>query len=322
MEEVNRLLELLYDRGERWYAPHELAAAGAVAPGRLERVLELLRHRGHSLETDPAHGIRLVGPMRLDAHLIERNLGARRVGRHVICFDEIESTNDVAFDSARQADSDGLVVLAESQRSGRGRLGRKWISPARANVLLSVLLVDSGNGLSHEAMTVAAGLAVAEAVETPDMAQPQVYWPNDVLVDGRKLAGILVEMKTVGSARAMVIGIGLNANAAPTDERVDRPATCLAEQLGCSIDRIEVVRAVLGRLDEWVARVAAGKTDLLREAWRSRCGMLNQRVTIVRNRVTYVGRALDINPLEGLVLVTDAGKRVHLPAAGSTVIHR
>jgi len=147
-------------------------------------------------------------PLKLDAEKIERNLQTRRVGRGVLCFDEVDSTNDIAWDSARQVDTDGLVILAESQRLGRGRMGRKWITPPNSkNILMSVLLRDDQKLLPHESITIAAGLSVAEAIDNTLHLNTSLKWPNDVLIDGKKLAGIIVELRQ-GESENLLVKIG------------------------------------------------------------------------------------------------------------------
>ena len=318
---ADQVLGLLYDRGEGFFGLDELARAAGASGQRLEQTLAALRQAGQQLEVSPAHGVRLGHPVTLNAHLIERNLGTTRIGLSVICFNEVDSTNDVAMDSARQGDTDGLAVLAESQRSGRGRHGRVWISPPRANVLLSVLLLeDPVRPPSHEALTIASGLAVAEGVEGTCGLACRLKWPNDVLLDGRKTAGVLVETRRLADRLAVVIGIGINANASPLSDRVDAPATDLAAQVGHPIERIEVIRGVLRKLDDWVRKIRGGATSGLHDAWLARCGMINERVTVQCGRERYVGRVLDIRPLSGLVLCCDDGRTVHLPAEKSSIV--
>lgn len=318
--QVNHLLELLYDRGDGYFVSDELTAAIGVDRTRLEKLIELLGHRGHALERNPARGVRLASPIRLDAHLIERELGTRRIGKHVICFDELDSTNDVAFDSARQAEADGLVVLAESQRRGRGRMGRKWLSRPRSNILLSALLLDPGKNLSQDALTIAGGLAVAEGIEAVGVHDVKLKWPNDVLLETRKVAGVLVEVRTVERNRAVVIGIGVNVGAHPHQELLDSPATDLVSELGHDVRRIEVIRKILQRLDEWVYRISEGKLEELRTAWLRRCGMLNERISVACGDVRHVGWLLDVSPLEGLILSTDDGRRIYLQAGSSRIL--
>ncbi len=333
MNMPDRVLELLFDREEGFFSLDELAAAAKLSRSDLDRCICELRSRGHEIEFSPAHGLRLARPVHLSAHLIERGLDVRRVGRGVIVVDEVGSTNDVALDSARGADADGLVVAAEFQRRGRGRHGRAWLSPSRANLTFSVVLLDSDpQRLAHEALTIAAGLAVAEGIAAAAGCDCELKWPNDVLLDGAKVAGVLVELKQPTSAanpsrasgsndrRCLIVGIGINVNAAPAPDELETPATCLADHLGCAVERIEVLREVLRRLDKWVAKIASGRLDALHEAWLARCGMVNRRITVVSAGRQCVGRVLDVSPLEGLILSTDDGQQVHLSAESSTVL--
>jgi BirA family biotin operon repressor/biotin-[acetyl-CoA-carboxylase] ligase len=360
MKTADHVLELLFDRGEKFYLADDLARAAGLTARRLSGALELLRGRGHELEFSPAQGLRLRRPVNLDAHLIERGLGTRRVGKHVICFDEVESTNDVAFDGARQKGADGLTVLAQWQRQGRGRHGRQWQSPRGANVLMSVLLAEQSElwvaaipgrhlrtrrpgmaaaqkdgmapdrcpaeqsppmaeGLPHELLTIAAGLAVAQGVEDAAGLDCRLKWPNDVLVEGGKLAGVLVEVRTVGGGKWAVIGIGVNANAHPPAGQVDFPATSVAEHTGGAANRLEIVQAVMRRLDQWLADLPGAMAEL-RSAWLARCDMINQRLAVSSAGRRHVGRVLDVSPLEGLTLLCDDGRRVQLPAAGSSIL--
>ena len=320
MDDAATVLGLLYDRSDGGWSLQELSQAASITPDRANAALEELAARGFDLDRQPTHGVRLIRPTLLDAHLIERDLSTQRVGRNAIVFAEVDSTNDVAADSARQTDADGLVVLAEHQRRGRGRLGRAWVSPPRENIMMSVLLVEPTGGLAHEAVTIAAGVGVAEGL---DAACPgilsELRWPNDVLIHDAKIAGVLVECRLSSDMARWVIGVGINVNAAPPAGAVDRPATCLADQHGAPVERIEVVRSVLRRLDDWISRVGRGDLDGLHEAWIARCGMINQRVTVRSGDRAHVGRVLDVSPLEGLILMCDDGRRIHLPADGATL---
>lgn len=301
----------------------ELGRAAGVGAVRLDRALAELAQRGHRLEYSPTMGVCLRRPASLDAYLIERDLGTRRIGRHVICFPVLDSTNDTAGDSASQPNSDGLVVLAEAQRKGRGRHGRHWFSPPTANVLMSVLLKDPQQSLPQEAVTVSAGLAVAEGIEEAYSLACTLKWPNDVLIDGRKVAGVLVELHAGCNQCDLVVGIGVNVNASPASADVTVPATCLAEHLPGRLERIDLVRAILRRLDDWMVRLEESPSDAiqtLRQRWSHRCAMLNGRYTIASRGRRFTGRVVDIDPLEGLTLVTDTGSRIHLPAEASSVV--
>jgi len=323
MTHARKVLEQLYDRPEGYFSTDELASAVACDRQAVADALAELRRAGHLMQFSPTNGVRLVRPVRLDGRLIERRLGTRRIGRSVICFDEVDSTNDVAAEAALQGDADGLVVLAEWQRSGRGRQGRRWLSPPGANVLMSVLLTHLAEPLPHEALTIAAGLAVAEGIEEgcAGLVACELKWPNDVLIEHRKVAGVLVELRRHDGRPSVVVGIGINVGASPGAGEADAPAAHLAEFVGADVERIEVVRGVLRRLDAWVAAVAAGELAALHDAWVARCGMMNQRVTVDCKGQRHVGRVLDVSPLDGLVLSCDDGRRVHVPAERASLVY-
>lgn len=237
----------------------------------------------------------------------------------MLCFSEVDSTNDVAWSSARQRGGDGLVIFAEAQRRGRGRRGREWISPAGKNLLFSVLLCEGVDALPSEAVTIAAGLAVAEAIETETHLHAELKWPNDVLIGGAKAAGVLLERRVENGRSAMVIGLGVNVAAAPPAKTLDQPVTCLATVTGQAVDRTNLAQAILRRLDEWVDRIAAGELSALHDAWMEHCGMLHQHVRAVSAGRDYIGRVVDVNPLLGLEIIDDHGLRVHLPASNTSL---
>ncbi len=316
---ADAVLQLLYDRAEGMVARGELAAAASLRPEELGGVLADLDRRGWAMDPTPG-GVRLRRPVKPSPVLIERGLGTRRVGRHVICFQEVDSTNDVAWDCAREPDADGCVVIAEHQRRGRGRLGRRWLSPPGANLLMSMHLADASGLLAHEALTIAAGLATAEGIADACGLDCRLKWPNDVLLDGAKVAGVLVEMKRRGGGGRFVVGIGVNVNAAPPPQETVHPAGCLAGRAGQPVERVEVARAVIRRLDAWVERLARQDLAPLHAGWLGRCGMLNERVTVREGARTCRGRVLDVSPLDGLVLIDDAGRTVRFAAEGATLL--
>ncbi len=318
MELADQILELLYGREGGFFALEELAQATDADHAKVEEALAELARRGHRFERSPAHGVRLMRPTVMDAHLIERNLSVEHIGRHVLCFNEVDSTNDIAFSSISQAAGQALVVTAEYQRAGRGRLGRKWFSPSGSAVLASVLLHRRASDLPQEALTLAAGVSVAEGIEKSTGVTSTLDWPNDVVIGESKLAGVLVEVR----GKEVVIGFGINVFSSPPAEKLSRRATCLAKELGgiSSLERIEILRAVLGRMDWWISALRDGLTGELHDRWCSRCGMVNRRIRIQSSGNRFTGRVIDVSPSEGLVVLDDDGQRLHFPAATSTIV--
>ncbi|MBI5724048.1 MAG: biotin--[acetyl-CoA-carboxylase] ligase [Planctomycetes bacterium] len=313
------ILAILYDRPGQFTSIDELADLTSRDAAEVRSALERLSEAGHGLDFSPASGVSLRRPVKLDGHLIERGLDTRRIGRNVIVFDELDSTNDAAFSAARQAGADGLVVLAESQRAGRGRLGRKWLSQPGGGILMSVLLAGEPE-LPQEALTIAAGLSVAQAAGRHCRADCLLKWPNDVMIDSLKLAGVLVEVRAAGAARATVVGIGVNVYSAPPESRLGRPAACLADHASGQIERIDLVRDILRILDGWIGEISRGRLDQLKNNWLERSAMPNSRITVQTGGRKVTGRVIDVSPLDGLILMDDAGNRHILPAGTTTVL--
>ncbi len=182
---------------------------------------------------------------------LRRACAARRLGHTIHYFDRVDSTNTLAHRLAVDGAAEGTVVLAETQTKGRGRLGRTWVSPPNRNLYLSVILRPPVAAAQAPQLTLVAGLAVVEAVRAWAPAAV-IKWPNDVLVGGRKLAGILTEMEAEDSrVRFVVLGIGVNLNAEAEDfppELRDK-AGSLCEAAGTPIDRVTFAARLLSQLE-------------------------------------------------------------------------
>jgi BirA family biotin operon repressor/biotin-[acetyl-CoA-carboxylase] ligase len=187
----------------------------------------------------------------LRADQIQRHLTSRRLGRVLRYFGELDSTNTTACELAESGAVEGTVVIAESQRRGRGRLGRSWVSPPFRNLYSSVVLRPTISASQAPLLTLVAGLAAAETVENWT-SRVAIKWPNDLLVDGCKLAGILTEMVAEENAvRFVILGIGVNLNGEPSDWPAELRgiATSLREVTGERVDRAVFTALLLNRLE-------------------------------------------------------------------------
>ncbi len=248
---------------------------------------------------------------------IENGLNTRRLGRSVLCFDTVDSTNDIAWDSARSGNPDGLVVTAEHQTAGRGRFGRTWHSRRGEGLLFSIFIGEAvGDTLPSDALVLAAGVSVADAVDALLGVELELKWPNDLLADGRKAGGILAERKS--GIAGIVVGAGMNVNGVPAVEDTAFPPVSLRALSGTDVSRAALLKTILRELDGWVTRLP-GDGEALHRAWLNRCGMIHQRVIVNCRGAQYTGRMIDVDPFEGLDLVDDTGTRVHLPAMWSTI---
>ncbi|MGH9224737.1 MAG: biotin--[acetyl-CoA-carboxylase] ligase [Acidimicrobiales bacterium] len=227
-------------------------------------------------------------------------------------FDEVESTNSVAADLARREGSaPAIVVVADYQRSGRGRLGRRWESPPGCSLLCSVILPPATPDRPAHLATMALALAASDACDDVAGVRPLLKWPNDLLVDGAKLGGILGEIL---DGVALVMGLGLNLNWAAAGAVPPGSGVSLDALAGRTVDRRALVTAVLLHLDSHLAVPVDGLLD----GYRARSATVGQRVRLKLGSGTIEGDAVGISS-HGHLLIDEAGGGRHVIAAGDVV---
>ena len=231
----------------------------------------------------------------------------------VVFYPETASTNDVAARLADDGVEEGCLVLADSQTAGRGRLGRSWASPAAAGIYASLVLRPDLRVATL--LTIAAGVAIAEGIDSATGLSPQLKWPNDVLVadrggaGARKLAGILCEGAASGaSARWVVVGFGINVLPAAYPPQVAAGATSLEVELGRHVDRALVLAECLRALTTRYEELKAGRAREVIEAWRSRAAlMIGRRVEWESDGRVLRGAARDIDENGALIVSGEQG---------------
>lgn len=258
--------------------------------------------------------------MTWDAGELSARLETRWLGRDLVCLPTTASTNDEALARARRGAAPGLVVLADEQARGRGRLGRSWHSPAADNVYLSALVRPPAALHRAPPLTLAAGVAACEAVNRFG-ARASIKWPNDVLVDDRKLAGILTESVTRGErVEAVVIGVGVNVNGAAFPEELAAIATSLRLACGHAVDRVAFTAALLGELERWLDRLDAEGTRAIAAAWKERSALFGRRVHVIVDGASVAGVARDLDEDGALLVERDGGGELRVVAGEVTIL--
>jgi BirA family biotin operon repressor/biotin-[acetyl-CoA-carboxylase] ligase len=247
-------------------------------------------------------------PADIGAEAIQSRLTSRMIGRRLQVVAEIGSTNDAVLAAGHAGEPEGLAVLADRQTGGRGRRGRSWASLPGVGVYTSILLRPPVAPLQAPLLTLMAGLATAEAIASVARVQPAIKWPNDLLLDGRKVVGILTEMTTIGQRIGHVaVGIGVNVHQRDEDfpDGVRETATSVDRVAGHHVDRGEVVAALYNALDRWYASVCGDGPSMVLQAARARIGTLGKTVTVDSGDRRWQGTALDLAD-DGALLVVDA----------------
>jgi BirA family biotin operon repressor/biotin-[acetyl-CoA-carboxylase] ligase len=248
----------------------DLAAQFGVTRAQVEAALARLREAGFDIEIKPGLGCRLLGsPDRLIADDLLSRIGQCGLAREILVFEETSSTNDAAARFGREGHPGGLVVFAERQTAGRGRFGRNWASAAHAGLWFSILLRPPWPPAHLVRLTTWAGVGVASAVERTIGRPVQVKWPNDVLVDQKKVAGVLTECATDASGcMFVVVGIGLNVNQEGFPAELADRAGSLRQFAGRALDRPALAAAVLLELNARLADASEAFDRIISSATR------------------------------------------------------
>ena len=302
----------------------ELADKLGVSRAAVWARIEEWRSLGYDIEASPHTGYRLVSaPDVLHADDLLSRLGRTRVvGRDIRVFQETTSTNDIIEKLARDGVKEGVAVFSESQTKGRGRLGRKWISPARKGLLFSLLLRPKLPPQAVTQLTIASATALARAICSAAGLDAEIKWPNDVLVRGRKVAGILTEMKAEPDAvNYVTLGIGVNVNLTasefPSDLR--RIATSLRAEAGEAMDRAELAVEILRELDRDYARICGGQFEAVADEWEEQCKTIGRDVAIQIGDRRIQGRAESLDSDGALLVRTQHGRLERIVGGDVTV---
>lgn len=304
----------------------ELAQRLGISRAAIWARVEELRHLGYQIDASPHHGYRLgSSPDLLLADDLMSRLGEDRlIGREIHVFKETASTNDVVERLARDGAREGVVVFAEAQTRGRGRLGRRWHSPAGQGLYFSVLLRPKLRPSEATQLTVVAAAALVRAIEATTPVRPAIKWPNDLLVDGRKIAGVLTELSAeVDTIKHLTLGIGLDVNQAAGDfpPELRSVATSLRAAAGHAISRPELATRILLELDADYARVRRGQFDAVADEWEERCTTLGHQVAIRIGERVVRGRAEALDD-DGALLVRTQHGRLERVIGGDVAVEK
>jgi BirA family biotin operon repressor/biotin-[acetyl-CoA-carboxylase] ligase len=275
--------------------------------------IEELRNLGYEIAASPHTGYQLLAsPDLLHADDLVARLGTTRVvGRDIHVFHETGSTSDVVERFARDGAGEGVVVFAEAQTRGRGRLGRKWHSPAGKGLWFSVLLRPKLRPSAATQLTIAAATAVLRALRAHTGIRASIKWPNDILARGRKLVGILTEMNAEPDAvRHLIVGIGVDVNLGAAEIPADlrKVATSVKIETGEAWNRAELAALILRELDADYARVVEGKFAALADEWEAHCSTIGENVTVQVGDRRIQGRAEALDNDGALLIRTQHGR--------------
>ncbi len=316
-----RILNLLRSSKTGFVSGEALSLKMGISRTMVWKHVKSLEREGFVIEAVPSRGYRITEvPDILRAADIRRGLKTKSIGRHVTLLPETASTNTIAMDLAAKGAPEGTIVLAEMQTGGKGRLGRRWISP-KGNLYLSVILRPAIPTHKAPLITLMGAVAAVSAIRNACGLSASIKWPNDILLSGKKVSGLLTEMSAeTDRIRHIVLGIGVNVNmdlaGIPADIRA--LTTTLAAEAGAPVNRIDLVRQLLRDIEHWYQAFLRDDTEV-RNQWDAFNVTSGNRVVVSGQGVTFSGLAQGIDREGRLKVRLDDGE-VRTVAAGDVTI--
>lgn len=318
-----RILEIFRERKGEVISGEELSNLLGISRTAVWKHIKGLRGLGYVVLAVPARGYRMVSsPERLLADEIAAGLATKRIGKKIICLEETDSTNTVAFRLAEENAAEGTVVIADAQSRGKGRLGRLWASPKGVNLYCSVVLRPSMPPAAASQLTFLSVVAVARAIERITSLKPWIKWPNDILINGKKIAGLLNEMSAeTEKVNFVVLGIGVNINMRrdqfPSDLR--HPASSLYLEGGGELDRNGFICALLTELDELYDIYLRQGYGPVREEWLWRSQLPGRKARVDAQDRSMTGVIQGIDDM-GALLLTVEGREERVLSGDVTLL--
>ncbi len=282
--------------------------------------IQELRREGYEIVAVPHLGYQLVSsPDKLFPHEIQAGLKTQFLGNNIRHCDSIGSTMDEAFRLGVEGAEEGTVVCADRQTQGKGRLGRAWISPKNKGVYMSVILRPELSPADAARITLLGAVAVCEAIENFSSLPVRIKWPNDILMNGKKISGILTELSAeMDRVRFIVVGVGINVNASLS--QLPSNATSIKNEMGKKFSRVGLVQEVLRSLEKWYGSLKQNGFDCSLKRWKELSSTLGQNVRVVNSNGDIEGEAIDLDSYGGLIIRNDSGLLVK-KMTGDVVYH-
>lgn len=321
-EEIAGLLK----QSDSYLSGADMASRLGVTRAAVWKAIGLLKKDGYVIESSPAKGYRLLRSPDLCIADLRNILSAstKIIGRELFLFDSVTSTNALAMELASQGCAEGVVVIAETQTAGKGRLGRSWISPAGKNLYMSIVLRPDISPRDATALTLLSAVACASALRKFSSFPVSIKWPNDLLAGEHKLGGILTEIKAdIDRIAYAVVGIGINVNLTREEmpDEIKKIATSLLVETGEPSSRTELAAAVIGEFDRWYGLLLTKGKKIIIDEWLEMSSTIGKRVNVAVGTQIYEGVAEGIDD-EGILIVRTSDGTYHKVSAGDVTMVR
>ncbi len=308
----DKILDALRDGGEIYTSGEDLCKLSGISRTAIWKRIEKMREEGYGITASPHLGYRLTAiPDALIPCEIKWKLKTKIIGREIISYKKVDSTNTVAYELAEKGLREGAVIFTESQVKGKGRLGRMWYSPSGCNIYMSCILRPKMTPNEIPKITLIAAVAVAKAIRDFTGLDAMIKWPNDILINGKKVCGILTEMKAEQDrVDFIVLGIGVNVNSKSRDLPAGGSSLLDESRKICmcgDLSRVELAKKLLESLEEHYNILKDKGSPAIIDEWKALSATLGSRVRVVLPGRSFEADAHNIDPDGALVVRLDSG---------------
>ncbi|VAW12152.1 Biotin operon repressor / Biotin--protein ligase [hydrothermal vent metagenome] len=302
----NKIITFLKN-SETYISGEDLSRKLDISRSAIWKYVQELRSQGFVIEAVPHLGYQLKSiPDKLFPSEVQFQLKTKVFGKKIIYLDSLESTMDEAFQLAMNGANEGTIVCCETQTKGKGRMGRKWSSPKGKGLYFSLILRPRMGPSQAARLTLMSAVALCEALRQETKLDVNIKWPNDLLIDGKKIAGILTELSAeMDGIRFVVIGVGINVNT-PNSLLLDT-ATSVKNETGKSFSRVEIFQSILSSLEQWYIKVKDGDFGEVIDRWKELSSTLGRDICLQDQGGNVSGLAVDLSDDGALVIKNQKG---------------
>ncbi|MBU4376200.1 MAG: biotin--[acetyl-CoA-carboxylase] ligase [Candidatus Omnitrophica bacterium] len=316
----DKILHIFKKYGAAYVSGEDISRDIGVSRTSIWKHIESLRSLGYDIEASPHLGYRLTGrPDRLIPEELKNNLKTKFLGKNILSYASLDSTNDTAYKLAENGAKEGTVIVAERQKKGKGRQGRHWVSP-KGGIYFSCIIRPDIEPKEVAKITLASALAVCTSIREIARIPALIKWPNDIIIGGKKVCGILTEMKAEqDKVDFLVVGIGINAD--NPISLLPKGSTTLSEESDADVSKVELAKKVLEKLEHYILLFKKEGFKPIRDEWRDLSETLGRHVRVHSHEGKIEGQAIDVDNDGALVVRLDSGFHKRILSGDVVIAH-